>query len=475
MLNRKKHLDIYLTILAVFVIASTVLRTIAALTELDYVYGQYTGSVLISVADWITFGGCVVLLSYLALSPRNENYRGSFNNEKTYVPAALVGASLIFLGIDLFYDAMPTLKHFKPEMLRDLSVVMPTLAAVFALLSVCYFFFNAYIKDCTSTSRASASFIAILFLCIYPAYLYFNDSLPINAPNKVVDQLAYLVSAIFFLYEARISLGRDKWGLYATFGMIAALLCAYSAIPSLIVYFANGEIISDSIAENALTLSLFIFIASRLALMRTLPQNAKTELVARIADRAEARRLEIGDSDIIQAQSGEQMEFDMSLLENEPEAEDAELKYSDNDVHSSGENYETAEELVGITETEEAESADENVAEAESKEAESSDENMAEAESKDTEDAEDSVVKAENDTEAQTEAEIEMETERESEEETEVKNKSEDENETSESSSAEENAEVESKASTKETEAEPELKEETEADADANASKESNE
>lgn len=359
MQNRKKHLDIYLIVLALFAVTTTVLRTIAALTEFDYTYGQYTKTALITASDWVLFSGCVILLSYLAAAPRREKYHASFNNEHTYVPSALVAASLIFLSVSLLSSTLRSIKPFYPERLRDITVIMPLASAILAIVSVYYFFLNAYVKDVASTKRASASFTAILFLCVYPAYLYFSEALPINAPNKVVDQLAFLFCAIFFLYEARISLGRDRWSVYAAFGLVAALLCAYSSIPSLIVYFAKREMISNSLAENALTLSLLIFIVSRLILMRKLPNDTPTELVVKISERSEARRSEIGDSDIIQSQSGEQLEFEMSVMTNTAEdIEDTQEKRtedfaSDTSAEEEAEAYETAEELCGITENEE--------------------------------------------------------------------------------------------------------------------------
>lgn len=354
MQNRKKHLDIYLAILALFAVLTSILRSIAASTQLDYTYGHYTSGVLISVADWLTFGGCVILISYVALLPSASKYRASFTTEKTYVPSALVSASLIFLAVSLAADTATELRPFYIQKLLDVKAIMPLASALLAIVAVYYFFLNAYVKDCKSNTRAAASFIAILFMCIYPAYLYFNADLPINAPNKVVDQLAYLFSAVFFLYEARISLGRDRWGLYAAFGMVAALLTAYSALPSFAVYFIKGEIISNSLAENLLTLSLFIFIVSRLLLMRSLADDAPTDLVVKITERTAARRLEIGDSDIIPAQSGEQMEFDMSLL-NEESAESENritVDSATDDAENSerGENHETAEELLEISE-----------------------------------------------------------------------------------------------------------------------------
>lgn len=358
MQNRKKHLDIYLIILALFIITSTLIRTVAVLTALDYTYGQYSNTALITASNWVTFSGCIILLSYLAAAPRREKYHASFNNEQTYVPSALVAASLIFLSATLFINTVRRIKPFFPERLRDVTVIMPLVSAILAIVSVYYFFLNAYIKEVSSTKRASASFTAILFLCAYPAYLYFSETLPINAPNKVVDQLAFLFCALFFLYEARISLGRDRWSIYTAFGLISALLCAYSSIPSIIVYFAKRELISNSLAENALTLSLLIFIISRLILIRKLPNDTPAELVVKISERSKAKRSEIGESDIIQSQSGEQLEFEMSVMTNDSESTDdpqdsADDSASDTLAEERTEVYETAEELCGISENEE--------------------------------------------------------------------------------------------------------------------------
>ena len=356
MLIRKKHLDIYLISLCLLVAAGVVMRTIAALGSLDYTLGHYSESVLITVANWITAGGTVLLFSYIAIAPRGIKYRADFSGAKTYLPTALVSASLVFLAISLVTDLYRK-THGKIDLdrLRDLTVIMPALSAVLAIISIYYFFLNSYLSAATSTRRAAAAFAAVLFLCVYPAYLYFDTSLPINAPNKVVDQMAYLFCAIFFLYELRISLGRDRWGAYAAFGLISALLTAYSALPSLIVYFVRGEVISNSIAENALTLSLFVFITCRLITVRSLYSDEPCDVVAGVKSRHSARRLATEGGELMFTE-GEQLEFEMSLIESEePEQTPIEEQTAPDDEHVS---YESAEELSDIAEEEDEDSID---------------------------------------------------------------------------------------------------------------------
>ena len=354
--NRKKHLDIYLIMLTALTVATVIMRSLSALNDLDYKLGHYSGT-LISLADWITFGGSVLLLSYIALAPRGTKYRADFRGAGTYIPTALVCASLTFVAISLLTHAAAVLKGKLPSLtaLKNPEIFMPLLSALLALGAIYYFFLNSYVKDTTSERRAGASFIAILFLCVYPTYLYFSTSLPINAPNKVTDQMAYLFSAIFFLYEARLSLGRDRWGAYGAFGLIAALLTAYSSIPSLLVYFIKGEVISNSIAEGALTLSLFIFITLRLLTVRSLYKDEPSEITVGITARHNARHKKMAEGELIFSE-GEQIQFDMTLIEPADSAADmpeAGLPASEepSDAEKADDAptaYESAEELTDI-------------------------------------------------------------------------------------------------------------------------------
>ena len=145
--------------------------------------------------------------------------------------------------------------------------------------------------------------------------------------------MAYLASAIFFLYESRISLGRDRWRLYISFGLASGLLCCYSAIPSLITYFVKGEIISDSLAETLLTLSLAVFIISKLMLIPQLYDDKRANIVEKIIAWNEQRRADIGDSDLTVAEP-EQLSFELieseSTADNEPK--EAETDTNEKDV-----------------------------------------------------------------------------------------------------------------------------------------------
>ena len=105
--------------------------------------------------------------------------------------------------------------------------------------------------------------------------------------------MAYLSATLFFLYETRLSLGREKWRPYIAFGFIASLLTAFSSIPALIIYFAEKRIISNSIYETLLTLALFIFISAKLLLTANLIEDKRSSIVEGIIHAAAVREQEI--------------------------------------------------------------------------------------------------------------------------------------------------------------------------------------
>ena len=164
-----------------------------------------------------------------------------------------------------------------------------TLLGALAILSAFYILFAVLYEIKVCDLRAAFCMICTLFLILYAGYLYFDTSLAINADIKLVDQMAYVCAAIFFLYETRISLGREHWPLYTATGFIAALVCAYASIPSAIVYFLDGRLISNSLEEIFVTFFLFAFIFCRTALSLYLKGETPTPLMAALHE--DARQL----------------------------------------------------------------------------------------------------------------------------------------------------------------------------------------
>ncbi len=293
-----KQFGIYLPILFLILTAATVLRTVACFTELNYATGYFNGKVCIRIADWLTVAACLIAFSYLFFGKSN-NPRIRFGGIATYIPAGAVSVALILLSADMLSSVRSSGGFVTALSELNLFILLEILTALLALFCVLNFFFSVFYEKKENTTRAAFGIVTALFLAAYAAYLYFNTALPINAPNKTVDQMAYLFSALFFIYETRISLGRGKWRPYVAFGLIAAILTAYSALPTLIVYFAKGEMISDSVAASLLTLMIFAFITARVLIFAFCGEDepcGTVRIITVMADNRSRQMEELSDS-----------------------------------------------------------------------------------------------------------------------------------------------------------------------------------
>ncbi len=309
-----RRIRVYTALMLLLAAAAISLRTVACLNDLLYEHGYFNSKVLITASAYTAFAGCILLFSYFFVAERMSPTT-SFSSPRTYAPTGIVGVALLFISIRLF--------RIIGTAGTSVAKYITFATALFALVSIVHFFLNAFISESRTELRGYFSLATVMFLALYAAYLYFTSALPLNAPNKLIDQLAYLFAALFFLYESRISLGRERWRSYIAFGLIAALLTAYSSIPALITSFVRGRIISDSTEESVLTLTLFIFITSRLLLTASAKERTKSPAALAMQAYAERRQEAVLESMQVHKEAfSKQMTIDDLLPPIKDEAND---------------------------------------------------------------------------------------------------------------------------------------------------------
>jgi len=305
MKSNSKPLGIYFPIFIGALLATVVMRSVALLLNFNFDTNYFDDKILITVSDYFVIAVSVFFLTYIFTANKDMKFIPNFTSPETYVPTGIVSVALIFMTKSLFDRSGELRKYI--EYLKELNTVssvsliptqkilmiLLTVSAIFAALSIVHFLLTALVESHSSTKRASFGLCTVVFLAMYAAYLYYSTNLPLNAPNKIVDEMAFLFSAIFFLFETRLSIGRERWRSYIAFGFIAAFISAYSSIPSLIVYFVKGEVISNRIYENALIFTLFIFITARLILTLKLTEDKECPTVNALIKLAEARDEEV--------------------------------------------------------------------------------------------------------------------------------------------------------------------------------------
>ena len=290
MKKKQMYLGIYLPIIFILTAAAAALRTVAILTDLDPATGYYSDKTLLTAANVIAVTAVVFALSYLVFGNKKLKLAASFDTPATYIPSAAVAVALLFVAAGIIRDVVASAYGIY-DLIFFKNNLLPIAAALLALLAIVGFFLTSFSPKRENLSRASFGIMTVIFTIVYASTMYFDESMPMNAPDRIVDLMAYVFVSLFLLYEIRLSLGRDIWFAYISFGMAGTAISAYSALPSLIVYFTDGRLISGTLYEPILTCSLLVFMVSRVILTLTLTEDKDTPLVEMIKS-AEAKHAE---------------------------------------------------------------------------------------------------------------------------------------------------------------------------------------
>lgn len=305
----------------VFIAVTVILRTVACFNDLDYSTGYFTDKLCINVANCLAAAACVISLAFGFINKSDAKYRINMHSPLVYIPAGITSVALIFFAAHGIYTLIKLPGAFlSTETFSSTQNVLLALASLFALVSIAYFMIENVFDKQRSQERGVFGIVVVLFLAILAAYTYFSDSMSMNSLIKITDQLAYSFAAVFFLFECRIALNRERWSGYVAFGGIAAILSAYSSIPSLIMYFAKDTVISSSIAENILMLAICLLTLARLVLLLCSPEDKKSETVEAIALMSSARRAEMEASALARARALEMLKEENDSAE-EPTVE----------------------------------------------------------------------------------------------------------------------------------------------------------
>ena len=262
------------------------LRTVATFLGVN-AFGYFENGTLFRVSAWIV-ACCVFILLTLPLAYRKRtDALVEQTTPHTFLPSLMLGMLFLFFvgeGIFSLLDGpfLPT-----TEKLAYL------LALVLSLLSCIYFFSLALLESTTNDHKANLGMACVLFFGIYAAYLYLDITIPRNAHLEVSEEMMLIALSLYFLYEVRISLGKQKQSLYVMFAMIAGTLCAFNTVPTLIYFIANGKLLASSLTVFLLSLGALVFIILRLAIFEKSPTDAPIALVERLVKFAKAREVEV--------------------------------------------------------------------------------------------------------------------------------------------------------------------------------------
>ena len=275
-------------------ISAIALRVYAALTELNYQTGYYESKVISTTSGVLTVVAVLIAFSFLffgkAHTPAPRPVKAS-----SYIPAGAIVATVLFLSTELFVGLTEVSAASTPGLRLSIPLLLDVLTALLGLASIIGFFLSIFYEKRENTRKAAYSMATVLFFAAYAAHLYFDTSMPINSPAKICDQMAFLLSSVFFLYETRISLGRSIWRAHTAFGIIASIVCLYSSIPTIIVFFVKGRTISDSLAASILLLLVAVYSIQRVVSFLVSEPDEKCATVTALEKLVAKRETELSE------------------------------------------------------------------------------------------------------------------------------------------------------------------------------------
>lgn len=221
--------------------------------------GYFDRKIFTGIASGILLAFCAFAL-LCGIFHRYERVRpADAHSPFIYLPSAFAALTvLLFL-----YRFYPKLEGFKSDKILHGAAV---LAIVFGAFAFVYLFLRILIEAPLSSARALIGLGAALFTGLLAICLYFEKSLPLNHPAKLTDQVALLFASLFFLAEARSSLGRDKVALRTAMTMITALFSAYASFPILLYRAIAGECLSVDLSYALVLCGIFALSAGSLLL-----------------------------------------------------------------------------------------------------------------------------------------------------------------------------------------------------------------
>ena len=321
MKNRQSRLIYYLPAILIITALATVFRCVTLSTDFNFTTGYYVDGGLAALADWIMVTAVLASLSYFIFGDKGRALVAVYEGPTTYIPSLLVGSALVFITVGL---GSKLAAQDGTELIISLASLI---AFVLSAVGAYAFFITAYKTARRDSGRASVQIGALLFFTVYAAYIYFDNPLPINTPNRVIDITAYLLFSVFFIYEIRISLGRDLWCAYTAFGLSALAITVYSAVPSLVVYLSSGITVSHSIYETVLTISLALFVLMRLIRSLFFFEDVESDIVQaiRLAEQRKAQeedeQVESSEAEEIEAPESENYTIDLEEATDKAEKE----------------------------------------------------------------------------------------------------------------------------------------------------------
>lgn len=206
-----KKIKVYCLSAVVLTFILTVLRCLSLFFAYDTSVGYFDRTFLSGFTTALFVIGALWCLSPLVLIPR-ESITSEFSPDTVSFKAMSAYSALVTL---LASFAMITAGDTR---------LIEKIGIITTVLSTLFFVFGILKKDIFRTVRAFLSIVTVSsFVCIL-ASVYFDMTIAMNSPHKIMGGFALMSAMIFGLCETRIYMQKDMPRLHFALGLLTLML-----------------------------------------------------------------------------------------------------------------------------------------------------------------------------------------------------------------------------------------------------------
>ena len=256
--NSKKMLVLVSAIVALVLAAVGAAMIFMAVSgEYDASIGHFAANSVFAPIAYGVMGAGVVLAIVLAFLMRGSRVlhgknAGAFLSFASVFAAILMIASVAFS----FFDSSVSI-----EASYNTFVYFEVLFGVGGAVALFVFALAGSYR--TNVAKA-LSFCLPLYFVMRTLILYFDKTVAINSPVKVITQLAFVVFALFSAFDAGVYVGKEKILPRYLFGCISAISVGGTvSVAALVSQFSVEGCFELSVVDTCMLLAFFLFVCAK--------------------------------------------------------------------------------------------------------------------------------------------------------------------------------------------------------------------
>lgn len=262
-------LKIYLCTSIIVAALTAILLTLSVFLSYDASPNYLRPALIPYVFEALLIVSIIFALSAFFTIPKNE-LSGDSPITLPVSFVSIVFAAILAAAAVIVYCVALNFGSFATDF-ASIASVSPTLllvTGILTLISIVYFTFNCFVTDDSQKYKhALLGFAIPLTAALYVSISYFDISVSMNAPIKLLFHYSLISFMIWSLYELRAIIGKPMPRVYFVFGLITLIFSASASIPWLIAFGAGkltGSVFPSYILYTALSLAACIYTATRL-------------------------------------------------------------------------------------------------------------------------------------------------------------------------------------------------------------------